>query len=1033
MYFKKVTSGLLAAALVATSVQLPAATEVSAKEIPTDGLVASFTFDDNTLNNAVSGGAAASAVVTGITAYDGNVQYVAGKSGKAVKLGEYGLEVNQKQLGDNYTVSVWMKPDGKLASNQAVLFLGDDTRAGTEKWYGLAGKNGSNTVKWWKSGTTPSGSAQWVTTASPVIGSDDWHHVVMTGSKDTATLYVDGQLVTADSGQSNPDKDSTNPLDTSTSDIYLGVNYWDGEFTGEVDEVNVYNRTLSADEVTALYDAVKDDQNSKEDLFNWGEVDASIAGAVNKGETKQISVTLPDGITEDDVTITYESDTPDVASVDKTTGVVTGNKAGTATVTATVALNGDSVYNPEDGSYAPTVAATKTATVKVSVLDPDAANYPSDLVAYYNFDDGTVTNQIAKGSQGTLASAGDAAYSGKAAFDDSINESKGSALKLGSYGLDLNQVQLGKEFTVSLWAKANGKIPENSTLLFMGYNDPAENWVGMAGKSGNSDTSNVMKIWANDKVNSSYSWTTLGEQTIDKDWHHITFVGTEDKITYYVDGVKQFDADSVNPLDGENSDIFVGLTYWSADTCFNGLVDDVRVYNTAKTEDEVTELDADLFNELLQAKADAAFTDETLLGKNTDKADVKYNLNLPEELDGATVTWTSSNEDVIKADGTVLNQTEATDVTVTATIKAGKLTATKNLTVTVAALDRSVLTALVAQAKTLDITYATEASAKRLTDAIAAGEAAASYEEVEAATTELNKAITGLTLTEAYENPFGLIAEPTAKQTMKVGESRQILYVPDEVKATTEITYLSSNDAVVTYADGKATAKAEGKATVTAIVTSKYNNYVVEYSVALDITKADDPTPNPDPTPTPNPTPNPGNNGGNTTPDNGTNNDSNATTTKASLNVSSVKLGAGEKFSLKAENATGKVAYSTSNKKVATVTSAGKITAKKKGKATITATLADGTKLTCKVTVKNAPKKISLNKKKVSLKKGKTFTVKAKLPSNTASYKLNYKSSNKKVATVDTNGKITAKKKGKATITVTTFNKKKATIKVTVK
>lgn len=71
-------------------------------------------------------------------------------------------------------------------------------------------------------------------------------------------------------------------------------------------------------------------------------------------------------------------------------------------------------------------------------------------------------------------------------------------------------------------------------------------------------------------------------------------------------------------------------------------------------------------------------------------------------------------------------------------------------------------------------------------------------------------------------------------------------------------------------------------------------------------------------------------------------------------NISNTKLTVTEGFShkLSVTNATGKVNWSTSNKKVATVSSSGLVKAKKNGSATITATLSDGTKLTCKVSVK---------------------------------------------------------------------------------
>ena len=68
----------------------------------------------------------------------------------------------------------------------------------------------------------------------------------------------------------------------------------------------------------------------------------------------------------------------------------------------------------------------------------------------------------------------------------------------------------------------------------------------------------------------------------------------------------------------------------------------------------------------------------------------------------------------------------------------------------------------------------------------------------------------------------------------------------------------------------------------------------------------------------------------------------------------------------------------------------------------------------------------------MTIEVGSAVQLKAKLPNKTASYKLSWKSSDKKVAKVDANGLVTAVKPGTATITVTTFNKKKATCTVTV-
>ena len=103
--------------------------------------------------------------------------------------------------------------------------------------------------------------------------------------------------------------------------------------------------------------------------------------------------------------------------------------------------------------------------------------------------------------------------------------------------------------------------------------------------------------------------------------------------------------------------------------------------------------------------------------------------------------------------------------------------------------------------------------------------------------------------------------------------------------------------------------------------------------------------------------------------------------------------------------------------------------AKKAGKATITVTTAKGATAELTVTIKEG---WSLNEKKLTMKKGEKFKI--KLNAVPSSIKIKSFESNKpKVAKVDKKGKITAKKKGKATITVILSNGKTLKLKVTVK
>ena len=125
------------------------------------------------------------------------------------------------------------------------------------------------------------------------------------------------------------------------------------------------------------------------------------------------------------------------------------------------------------------------------------------------------------------------------------------------------------------------------------------------------------------------------------------------------------------------------------------------------------------------------------------------------------------------------------------------------------------------------------------------------------------------------------------------------------------------------------------------------------------------------------------------------------------------------------------VTWKSSNTKVATVTSKGKVKGVKAGTATITCTsTSTGAKATCKVTVGY----VELNKTEAVINKGKTMTLKATVyPSKLEDKSVTWESSNKKVATVTSKGKVKGVKSGTATITCTSnATGLKTTCKVTV-
>ncbi len=251
-------------------------------------------------------------------------------------------------------------------------------------------------------------------------------------------------------------------------------------------------------------------------------------------------------------------------------------------------------------------------------------------------------------------------------------------------------------------------------------------------------------------------------------------------------------------------------------------------------------------------------------------------------------------------------------------------------------------------------------------------------------------------VTVEVKNAPGTISLNGTKKKLEPGKSFQIKPVLPTGTASNVISYVSSNESVASVSStGKVTAGNEGSAVITV---QTFNGKKAE----LKITVA-----------------------------------KNIPVEKVKLPVTKLTLGVGEPYALKAEilpkNASNqKLSYGTSNNKVK-VTSNEKITAKKTGSCKVTVKASNGKKAVVSVTIKKAPGKITLNSEQKTLKVGKKFQIKITLPKNTASNKISYSSNKKSVASVSSSGKVTAKKKGTAIITVKTFNGKKAKLNIIVK
>lgn len=141
------------------------------------------------------------------------------------------------------------------------------------------------------------------------------------------------------------------------------------------------------------------------------------------------------------------------------------------------------------------------------------------------------------------------------------------------------------------------------------------------------------------------------------------------------------------------------------------------------------------------------------------------------------------------------------------------------------------------------------------------------------------------------------------------------------------------------------------------------------------------------------------------------------------MNKNNATIYVGSAIKLELKNATKKVVWSSSDENIVQVTPSGYAVGIKKGSATVQATY-DGITYGCSIKVKGT----GLNKTKATLHPTKTLQLRM-----TGTNPTTWKSSDKTVATVDSNGIVTAVAPGTAKITVSCENANTYTCKVTVK
>jgi hypothetical protein len=212
------------------------ATTSGAPALPTSGLVAYFALDETSGTTAAdsSGNAHAGTLVNSPT-------WVAGKYGNAVQFNASSNYVDiAGESAFDFTgamsVSFWMKRNGYTNQWEALITKGDSA-------WGVARNGTGSSVAF----TTFNSSSANDLFASAAVQNNEWHHVVVVYTGTQKLVYIDGVQ--------NASTNYSQAIRTNNLNVRLGMNqeFAPAYYGGALDEVRIYNRALTAQEVTALF------------------------------------------------------------------------------------------------------------------------------------------------------------------------------------------------------------------------------------------------------------------------------------------------------------------------------------------------------------------------------------------------------------------------------------------------------------------------------------------------------------------------------------------------------------------------------------------------------------------------------------------------------------------------------------------------------------------------------------------------------------------------------------------------------------
>ncbi|MBT4135339.1 LamG domain-containing protein, partial [archaeon] len=404
------------------------------------------------------------------------VQTDGGKFGKGFSFdgaGDYIDAGNGESLNitsGNIAISTWIKFTNTVGYGWIV-----SKSAGGVGGYELFRNGGSGAIRFSVGdGTGSTGDPYFDIWTTPEYDDGNWHHIV--GNYESgvnASLYVDGALVLTESYTP-----SANILPAS-SNLFIGGRGAAGgsPFNGSIDETMIFNKSLTADEILALYNATRLSHTEvvSEGNHNYTAYTSDTAGNVNSSSISfNIDETSPSLSLVSPLNLSYANSSVlfNVSSSEEGTGFIVPNL---------------------DGSL-------------VSWFRMDDVNGSGDVVDYLGVNNGTALNGAVQVDNGKF---------GKGFKFVGNGSVGGDHIDLGT-----DIINGSENFTISAWINMSQFLPGNEEIVSQGENISLEFSI------------NGELIYESLQTSTATAVNALTA----KSWNHVavTYNGTE--VTLYVDG-----------------------------------------------------------------------------------------------------------------------------------------------------------------------------------------------------------------------------------------------------------------------------------------------------------------------------------------------------------------------------------------------------------------------------------------------------------------------------------------------------------------